>query len=680
MNTPRGKIILSRCHHILAGHYIVDQNLTIIDTILLVQILSIHIIIMDLFNAPAPALWFEFLLKPEKLHQHLESNSCDPSPTQLINLFLRSAISDHAPDEKTYSLSPSSTLISTTNSIPTNTTPVNSTPATKIKIESDDCKKTSESSGKTPDFSSSLPGLHDPRVNDFPPETFEAEYHLKKCYGLQILAIKVASYLKWDLNMICNNLNTPIQLILMHALIRTCASPNVEAPSGVKNFLGVIYSHWLLRSAINNQISSLQPQSHNTTIIYLSHYQQQQQTTDTNVMNYFKDLLNPTGPELIKWTSFLQTFVTDLSQERESSVGQKRLKTNAHPFDKAKLLRPKMDCFDVDFYGSPHNWSECESVNSRELLEAACYDLGRYYFFKEAYQLSKQSFELISKNSKNVDKYPHLEQYLDSARKLSFGEKEVKNHEVVIKEETLDQTPNSVTNNTIRKQDDVKSQSMLENSTNLKTKETRKRTEEYLFDCMNRFSASSKKVGNNTNEGVQNIKHYLQMGVVVRPLLPDVHRGEMFMTQGDSKEAMACFLSGLILETDYFRKFSKNYQDEEPYITRMIQCSISLSCFTQAVALCQMTKTLNYTIAFKQLNERYCNDCCDDIYECIWNVTLLEYIINMHSRRGEAERRTKVMQLIGQLELNENNPEEILREAEHVRRGKFFRILANKYL
>ena len=179
----------------------------------------------------------------------------------------------------------------------------------------------------------------------------------------------------------------------------------------------------------------------------------------------------------------------------------------------------------------------------------------------------------------------------------------------------------------------------------------------------------------------ENSAWYLQVPTLVQQQqLLEAAKGDVFMSQGNFKQAMGCFVGTLMLMTDYFRFFSKNYMDEEPYISRMIQCSISLSCFTQAVALCQMTRNLNYTIAFKQLNERVCNDCCDDIYECIWNVTLLEYIINLHSKRGEVERRTKVIQLIGQLELNENNPEEILREAEHVRRGRFFRIMSNKYL
>ena len=157
-------------------------------------------------------------------------------------------------------------------------------------------------------------------------------------------------------------------------------------------------------------------------------------------------------------------------------------------------------------------------------------------------------------------------------------------------------------------------------------------------------------------------------------------KGELCISRGEHIQAMGNFVEVLTMMTEYFTHFSHNHLEEENIINRMIQCSIKLGCFTQAVVLYQMTNNFNYGAAFKQLNERYCNDCCDDLYECIWDITLMEYIIHIHTKRGEIERKCRLIQLIGQLELNENNSEEILIEAMQSRRAKFFRIMGKKYL
>lgn len=591
---------------------------------------------MDLASAPAPARWFEFLLEPDKLKEHLETNNCDPSPPELI-MSLFEPVDFNGKIFNTDQSNSSPTFPSIGPAVIGAQTPT-------------------------------LPLTTDPSEVLIPPDSYEAKYRSKKTYALQTLAVKVASYLNWDLNIISNNLTIPVQYKLMQALTR--ASSNENCPPEMKKFAGVLHARWFLRSAIDFQLSSIQPQSHNTTIIYLSQLQQQQQVADNNALYSMRELFAPKSKQLEACSSELRSYIWELIHNKDNSA--KRLKSSVHPFKKAKLHRPKMDCFNI-IDDQLNDWAQCDVIDSKEFMEAACYDLGRFYFFEESYELAKEIFEIISGAS---SKYTNLDQYIRSATELSDD----KNYD----------SDNSLTD------------CDLTNRMN----ESRCQTEKYLFECMTQFSKSQKKENsieidpefiedseeferdsdlrlNQTNH--KNITRvngwYLQSSQLVQPLhLMEGAKGDAFMSQGNFKEAMGCFVGALMLMTDYFRFFSKNYIDEEPYISRMIQCSISLSCFTQAVALCQMTKSLNYTIAFKQLNERVCNDCCDDIYECIWNVTLLEYIINLHSKRGEVERRTKVIQLIGQLELNENNPEEILKEAEHVRRGKFFRIMSNKYM
>uniref|UniRef100_A0A6G1SKV9 Integrator complex subunit 8 n=1 Tax=Aceria tosichella TaxID=561515 RepID=A0A6G1SKV9_9ACAR len=561
---------------------------------------------IDLTNAPTPPRWFEFLLEPGKLQQHLELDKCDPSPLQLITLFLKNINGPESNEQ------------------------------------------------------------NDPSAPTIPHDSFEAKYQQRKAEALQVLSIKVASFLDWNLDVICNGiLPIPIQYKLMQALVDICSHD--ECPPSVKKFATVVNCHWFLRSAIAYNLTTLEPQTCSTTMIYLSSLQQQQQAADDMALSNIGSLLSSTSSKLRSCSDELRSYIKELVGVRASN-SVKRAKSVNHPFDKAELDRPKMECFDPF---KDNDWKQSVRVDAHKFLEAACYDLGRFYFFEESYEDAREMFEIIKSSS---DKYPLLNEYLQSASDI------------------------------ISKNSKPAPESQLTLQTNAK----REQTEKYLFDCMTQFAQSKRGeegekmdtngCSNTTKEGCDR-KFGPQTDASRQQQLPEnspwsfqvpadyqqqqlleLGRGDMCMSRGDFEQAMGCFVSALMLMSDYFRTFSKSYIEEEPYITRMIQCSISLSCYTQAVALCQMTKCLNYTIAFKQLNERICNDCCDDIYECIWDVTILEYIINLHARRGEVERRTRAIQLIGQLELNENNPEDILREAEHVRRGRFFRIMANKYL
>lgn len=155
-------------------------------------------------------------------------------------------------------------------------------------------------------------------------------------------------------------------------------------------------------------------------------------------------------------------------------------------------------------------------------------------------------------------------------------------------------------------------------------------------------------------------------------------KAELALVENQFHESLRNFIKILIIQTDYFSVF-KLFENES-IIQKMIICSVKLGCFTQAAVLHQMTKEINYQLVFKALSEKICYDSCDDLYVCIWDLTILEFLVNMHYKRGELDRKTKVVRMIGQLELNANNAEEIRKEASNVRRGKFFRYMAKKYL
>lgn len=100
---------------------------------------------------------------------------------------------------------------------------------------------------------------------------------------------------------------------------------------------------------------------------------------------------------------------------------------------------------------------------------------------------------------------------------------------------------------------------------------------------------------------------------------------------------------------------------------------------------------IDYTLAFKTFSDRATfkatsdksvvfPDAMDSYYSCIWDATLLEFIINFLAKRGEHTRKQLAVAALGQLELNANNNDEVKREAALTRQVRFIRALAKQYL
>lgn len=63
----------------------------------------------------------------------------------------------------------------------------------------------------------------------------------------------------------------------------------------------------------------------------------------------------------------------------------------------------------------------------------------------------------------------------------------------------------------------------------------------------------------------------------------------------------------------------------------------------QAAILCQFLENIDYSTALRCLQERSAVDAMDAYYCCLWDVSLIEFIINMHHKRGEVQRRDKAV-------------------------------------
>jgi integrator complex subunit 8 len=114
----------------------------------------------------------------------------------------------------------------------------------------------------------------------------------------------------------------------------------------------------------------------------------------------------------------------------------------------------------------------------------------------------------------------------------------------------------------------------------------------------------------------------------------------------------------------------------------MIKCTSELGHHATTVVLCQFlgTDSADYPTAFRSLEDRGSNDCMDDMYPFLWDVTALECAVSMHTKRGEFSRKRRALETISQLEINTNNNEEILREARATRRSAFLRYMASSFL
>ncbi|XP_030752565.1 integrator complex subunit 8 [Sitophilus oryzae] len=154
--------------------------------------------------------------------------------------------------------------------------------------------------------------------------------------------------------------------------------------------------------------------------------------------------------------------------------------------------------------------------------------------------------------------------------------------------------------------------------------------------------------------------------------------GDVNFANGNYKISMSFYLKSLIICNDYFN-LPIRYDD---HVTRrMIKCCQALGCYTQAAVLCQFLEDPDYALAFRILgDQKLCNDAVDAYYHCFWDINILEFLIHIHNRRGEFQRRKCATQVMGMLELNSNNNEEIQREASNLRKSVFLRALCKQYV
>ncbi|GJQ85413.1 hypothetical protein Trydic_g23844 [Trypoxylus dichotomus] len=154
--------------------------------------------------------------------------------------------------------------------------------------------------------------------------------------------------------------------------------------------------------------------------------------------------------------------------------------------------------------------------------------------------------------------------------------------------------------------------------------------------------------------------------------------GDINFVEEKYENALNYYLKSLIMCNEYFNIPIR--QDDHIY-RRMIKSCASLGCYTQAAVLCQFLDEPDYLSAFRFLSEqKSCNDAVDAYYNYFWDTNILEFLIHVHNKKGEFQRRKKAIEIMGLLELNANNNEEILREASNHRKSTFLRALCKQFV
>ncbi|TRY75313.1 hypothetical protein TCAL_01659 [Tigriopus californicus] len=159
-------------------------------------------------------------------------------------------------------------------------------------------------------------------------------------------------------------------------------------------------------------------------------------------------------------------------------------------------------------------------------------------------------------------------------------------------------------------------------------------------------------------------------------------QGELQFSVGSYASALPYYLESLIVQTHFCQKAppSLSMDHDDQTLPHMVKCLRELGCHSFAVALCQCMHDVDYCLAFKSLEERQSNDAMDGLYSKMWDTTILEYAVSMHTKRGEQSRKKSALEKIASLEVNTNNNMEILREVALNRRSQLVRCLCLKFL
>ncbi|XP_071823499.1 integrator complex subunit 8-like [Apostichopus japonicus] len=157
-------------------------------------------------------------------------------------------------------------------------------------------------------------------------------------------------------------------------------------------------------------------------------------------------------------------------------------------------------------------------------------------------------------------------------------------------------------------------------------------------------------------------------------------KADMELSNSQPVAALRYYLLSIAASTRYFQRPVTKETVSAEILLKMIKCCSALKCFTQVAVLCQFLESVDHSTAFKALQEKMCYDGGDALYQFFWDLTILEYLVYMHNKRNEEEKKQVALRALNHPELNSCNPSQILQAAAQRRKSKFLLALARQYL
>lgn len=123
---------------------------------------------------------------------------------------------------------------------------------------------------------------------------------------------------------------------------------------------------------------------------------------------------------------------------------------------------------------------------------------------------------------------------------------------------------------------------------------------------------------------------------------------DLELASGNNETAMRYYVTAVVSASEYCTTHLNRPIIDDLLLRRMIKCCSNMGCHVQAAVLHQFMDEIDYSTAFKCLSEKSVNltDAMDAYYPCIWDITMLEFIVNMHGRKGEHVRKQQAVSIL----------------------------------
>jgi integrator complex subunit 8 len=157
--------------------------------------------------------------------------------------------------------------------------------------------------------------------------------------------------------------------------------------------------------------------------------------------------------------------------------------------------------------------------------------------------------------------------------------------------------------------------------------------------------------------------------------------GDFSLSQSLLSDSIKYYLQVIINDTGYlFSNQNINKLMNEKLLKSMIKSLLILNKNTQAALLCQYLPLIDYTTAFKCIQEKISIDETDLFYSCVWDVTLLEYLAYTNTQRSFNAKRDLAIKLLSDESINSSNPSDIHQKMINFKRNQMLMLLIKHYL